>query len=67
MVGHVRGRLVALDRFDRSKTDRYHGEAAAGQSPGMTTADLERVVHEAAVTAARRGTFITNEILEEAF
>ncbi len=39
----------------------------AGQSTGMTIADLERVIHQASVIAAQKSTLLTGEILEEAF
>ncbi len=42
-------------------------ERLAGQSAGMTIANLERVIQEAGVMAAQTGTSITDEMLEEAF
>ncbi len=42
-------------------------ERIARQSAGMTIADLERIVHEAAVTAARNDSRLDDAVLEEAF
>ncbi len=42
-------------------------ERMAGQTTGSTIADLERVIHVAAVTAAREGKPITDDILAEAY
>lgn len=39
----------------------------AGQSAGMTVADLERIIHEAAVMAAQRESELNDALLEEAF
>lgn len=39
----------------------------AGQSAGMTIANLERIVQEAGVMAAQQGAAITDALLEEAF
>ncbi len=42
-------------------------ERLAGQTSGMTIADLERIVHEAAVMAAQNNIALTDKILNEAF
>lgn len=42
-------------------------ERMAGQSTGMTIADLERVLQEAGVNAAQCGSALTDTLLEEAF
>lgn len=42
-------------------------ERLAGQTAGMTIADLERFVHEAAIRAARNGSVLTDFLLEDAF
>jgi ATP-dependent metalloprotease FtsH len=42
-------------------------ERLAGQTAGMTIANLERVIQEAGVMAAQTGVSITDEMLEEAF
>jgi len=42
-------------------------ERIAGQSAGMSIADLERVIHEAGVMASRHGIPIDDALLEEAF
>lgn len=39
----------------------------AGQSAGMTIANLERVIQEAGVMAAQAGTPLTDDMIEEAF
>ena len=76
-------RVIEVDRPDRAGRLRYLEkvvlqrktssvsravvERMAGQSAGMTIADLERIVHEASVMAAQRASEITDGILEEAF
>lgn len=76
-------RIIEVDRPDRaarlkylekvvlerkgSKVSRTVAERIAGQSAGMTIADLERIVHEAAVMAAQQASGLTDEVLEEAF
>jgi ATP-dependent metalloprotease FtsH len=42
-------------------------ENMAKQSAGMTLADLERIIQEAAVMSAEKGSFITDELLHESF
>jgi len=42
-------------------------ERIAGQSAGMTIADLERILQEAAVMAVERSSELTDALLEEAF
>ena len=42
-------------------------ENMAKQSAGMTLADLERIIQEAAVMSAEKGSFITDELLNESF
>jgi len=42
-------------------------ERLAGQSAGLTIADLERIVHQAAVMAAQHACPLTDDILNEAF
>ena len=39
----------------------------AGQSAGMTIADLERIIQEAAIIAVHKNKSLTDQILEEAF
>jgi ATP-dependent metalloprotease FtsH len=39
----------------------------AGQTAGQTIADIERIIHSAAIMAAQSGIVITDAILEEAF
>jgi len=76
-------RLIEVDRPDRearlkylekvvlgrktSKVTQPVLERLAGQSAGLTLADLERIIHEASVMAAQQASEITDEILEEAF
>jgi ATP-dependent metalloprotease FtsH len=63
-------RLQYLERTRERKNcevTRTAIERLAGQTTGMTIADLERIVHEAAVTAAQSGKPLTDAILEEAF
>lgn len=76
-------RVIEVERPDRATRRQYLAQALleregsaltpavvdrlAGQSAGMTLAELERVVHEAAVTAAQRRSPLADSILEEAF
>ncbi len=76
-------RLIEVDKPDREARLTYlKGAMAArsaarvsdetlnrlaGQSAGMTIANLERVVQEAGVMAVQEGALITDELLEEAF
>ena len=57
---------AALER-KTSEVSRTTIERLAGQTAGMTIADLERIVHEAAVMAAQQGGALTDGALEEAF
>ena len=55
-----------LDR-QSSRISEEVVESLAGRSARMTIAQLRRVVNEAAVMAARQGTWLTDAIIEEAF
>jgi ATP-dependent metalloprotease FtsH len=57
----------AVQERKNSDVSRTALERLAGQSAGMTIADLERIVHEAAVMAARKPSALTDGLLEEAF
>jgi ATP-dependent metalloprotease FtsH len=50
-----------------SKVTKKFVNNMATRSAGMTIADLRRVVREASVIAARKGSHVTNDIVEEAF
>jgi ATP-dependent metalloprotease FtsH len=76
-------RTVEVERPDRAARQEYLRRSAmerktsqisqktierlAGQTAGLTIADLERIVHEAAVMAAQNGSALTDLQLEEAF
>jgi ATP-dependent metalloprotease FtsH len=51
----------------QSEVTRTAVERLAGQTAGMTIADLERIVHSAGVMAARKTGPLTDALLEEAF
>jgi ATP-dependent metalloprotease FtsH len=63
-----------LQYLEREVMKRQSGEVSqktlqriAGQSAGMTIADLERILHQAGVKAARKESPLTDQLLEEAF
>lgn len=76
-------RIISVDRPDRAsrlsyiekaltsrkvnKISKEVMERIAGQSAGMTVADLERIIQEAAIMAVNNGTDLTDELLNEAF
>lgn len=57
----------AMNERSGAKVSEKTLQRLAGQSAGMTIANLERVIQEAGVMAAQAGTVITDEMLEEAF
>ncbi len=65
------GRLEYLKKAvlerKRSVVSESAVERLAGQSTGMSIADLERIIHEAAVMAAQEDSDMTDDILKEAF
>jgi len=76
-------RIIEVDRPDKearleyiektlsgrkiNKVSRGLMEKTAGQSAGMTIADLARILQEAAVMAVEKNKELTDQILEEAF
>jgi ATP-dependent metalloprotease FtsH len=64
-------RLTYLKRCFANRQNASVSDAAlqrlAGQSAGMTIANLERIVQEAGVMAAQAGSGITDALFEEAF
>ena len=76
-------RTIEVDRPDKAARLKYLEQAMgkrrgsevsdavlqrlAGQTAGMTIADLERIVHEAAVMAVQQNGTLSGSLLEEAF
>ena len=76
-------RIIEVDRPDKKARITYIEEALSGrkiskvsneiveriaiQSAGMTIADLERILQEAAIMAVEKNQDLTDEIMEEAF
>ncbi len=64
-------RLLFLERAVASRkdseVDRATLERLAGQTAGMTIADLERIIHEAAIMGAQQDRALCAEHIEEAF
>ena len=64
-------RLSYLDKTmlqrKKSSVTRNAIENIAERSPGMTIADLERIVQQASVMAAQKSQPLTDELLQEAF
>lgn len=63
-----------LQYLEREVLKRQSGDVSqttlqrlAGQSAGMTIADLERILHQAGVKAVRQASPLTDQILEDAF
>jgi ATP-dependent metalloprotease FtsH len=65
---------TAREAFLRREVSNGHSEVSAGvittlanRSAGLSLADLRRIMNEARVMAARKGTTLTDALLEEAF